>query len=486
MKRRLIASTSIGLATAALLSRASHSQPSSPAFANISPHLAIIATADPTGATDCTTSLQASITAAAGGVCYIPPGAYLITAPLTVSSNTKIVGSGHPTRIFATNATPFNMINNTNLNATYNATTKVDTNIHIEGIFFDYGATNGGGAHAIAIRMAQNITVRDCYFNGGNDATAFIACTTTIVENCNAVGNTNCSYDHWEGAQDGVVRDCFASGTGSAYNAVLFTGVGNPGTVRTSDNFLLEGCTFSADGTTSVGVLFNSGGIGCFVTNCRVINNYFYNFQGGVVMSGSGGGHIISGNTFVSCGNSSTGNNLFRTSADPDAAGDAPPNNCMFMNNTAINCVTAGANVGLIQLQGFRHFFGSLNLAGCAISGGICFWVTTSSSGCVIAGPISADAATISGVSFGIGNETNAQMCCWNDFDGYFRHAAGSEVFSQGLTISNNRGLATTNQTSSAAAAAGTLTNAPVAGNPGYWLKITINGTNYSIPCWAG
>lgn len=49
-----------------------------------------------------------------------------------------------------------------------------------------------------------------------------------------------------------------------------------------------------------------------------------------------------------------------------------------------------------------------------------------------------------------------------------------------------DRGVKLSSQTSAAAAATGTLTNAPAAGNPGFWLKININGTNYAIPAWAG
>lgn len=49
-----------------------------------------------------------------------------------------------------------------------------------------------------------------------------------------------------------------------------------------------------------------------------------------------------------------------------------------------------------------------------------------------------------------------------------------------------DRSVRFNNQTSAAAAQVGTLTNAPVAGNPGYWLKINIGGTNYAMPAWAG
>lgn len=53
-------------------------------------------------------------------------------------------------------------------------------------------------------------------------------------------------------------------------------------------------------------------------------------------------------------------------------------------------------------------------------------------------------------------------------------------------TMQADRGLLFTNQTSAAGAQTGTLTNAPAAGNPGFWLKIAIGGVSYSIPCWAG
>lgn len=49
-----------------------------------------------------------------------------------------------------------------------------------------------------------------------------------------------------------------------------------------------------------------------------------------------------------------------------------------------------------------------------------------------------------------------------------------------------DRGISFSNQTSAAAAQVATLTNSPTAGNPGFWLKTNINGTNYSIPCWLG
>lgn len=49
---------------------------------------------DPTGVADSTTALQAKITAAAGGLLFIPAGTYKVSSTLDVSSNTTIVAYG--------------------------------------------------------------------------------------------------------------------------------------------------------------------------------------------------------------------------------------------------------------------------------------------------------------------------------------------------------------------------------------------------------
>jgi len=49
-----------------------------------------------------------------------------------------------------------------------------------------------------------------------------------------------------------------------------------------------------------------------------------------------------------------------------------------------------------------------------------------------------------------------------------------------------DRGARFENQTDAAGVAGGTLLNAPAAGNPTFWLKVTINGGTLAIPCWPG
>lgn len=53
------------------------------------------------------------------------------------------------------------------------------------------------------------------------------------------------------------------------------------------------------------------------------------------------------------------------------------------------------------------------------------------------------------------------------------------------IQIEGNNGLRLTNQTDGAGVAAGTLTNAPTAGDPAIWLPVTVNGSPRFVPCWA-
>ncbi|HEV2100235.1 MAG TPA: hypothetical protein VGR45_15100 [Stellaceae bacterium] len=53
------------------------------------------------------------------------------------------------------------------------------------------------------------------------------------------------------------------------------------------------------------------------------------------------------------------------------------------------------------------------------------------------------------------------------------------------LTISNNGGLVFQGQTSDAGVATATMTNAPHAANPIFWVLAVINGTQVAIPAWA-
>lgn len=52
-------------------------------------------------------------------------------------------------------------------------------------------------------------------------------------------------------------------------------------------------------------------------------------------------------------------------------------------------------------------------------------------------------------------------------------------------TIAADNGLKLTSQTTDAGAQTATMTNGPTAGNPAFWLRISINGTNVAVPAWT-
>ena len=52
-------------------------------------------------------------------------------------------------------------------------------------------------------------------------------------------------------------------------------------------------------------------------------------------------------------------------------------------------------------------------------------------------------------------------------------------------TISSSGGLTFLSQVNGSGTSAGTLTNAPVSGNPAFWLQTSINSSTYYIPCWT-
>lgn len=54
-----------------------------------------------------------------------------------------------------------------------------------------------------------------------------------------------------------------------------------------------------------------------------------------------------------------------------------------------------------------------------------------------------------------------------------------------GVTVNGDGLLHLTGQTTDAGANLGTLTNAPAVGDPAFWLRIQVNGTNYAIPAWT-
>jgi hypothetical protein len=65
-----------------------------------------------------------------------------------------------------------------------------------------------------------------------------------------------------------------------------------------------------------------------------------------------------------------------------------------------------------------------------------------------------------------------------------FRVSPGTATQPRNFQITQDKGLWFANQTDGAGVGAGTLTNAPTAGDPTFWLPVRINGADFFIPCW--
>ena len=184
---------------------------------------------------DATTQLNAALTAAAGSQLFVPPGNYLISAPIFVSSNTDVSCAG-PGATFVAEHNLQNGNGTTQppgyammVNQDWNATSLTDTNIAIHNCGFTFawfGAFTG--SDAIHFMYAQNILVDHINCYGGDDCTAMQASSNTVVRNSTAAATINACWDHWMHPAYGYVFGNYCTpngGYGILYNSVV--GVGN-------------------------------------------------------------------------------------------------------------------------------------------------------------------------------------------------------------------------------------------------------------------
>lgn len=93
---------------------------------------------------------------------------------------------------------------------------------------------------------------------------------------------------------------------------------------------------------------------------------------------------------------------------------------------------------------------------------------------------------------FTVANGATAQTRVWTmtaggslvPFGDAFYDIGSATLGVRQFHLAEDGGLRLRNQTDGAAAGAGTLTNAPAAGDPTFWLPISINGVVRHVPCW--
>ena len=372
------------------------------------------------GTTDDTAALNAAAAAipTTGGTLYLPKGRYSVSGTVFIRSLTRLVGDGWGSVIAANSfwlgGTTYQLVMNQN----YAATTITDHDIVVEDLAFDYTnmpvglppAAAHGGIHAAFFRMARNVQVRGCLFQAGtvgNDATAMVACDTTLVEGCVSYGTINASYDHWWNPQNAKVVNCHARGPGAH---ILFNPEPDSGTGTgfAAANFVASGNTLVNTSATMTACQFEPLAAGNTLANVLIIGNTFSNIQ--VVTRGTSNGVTITGNTFVNMANSPA---IFLFTGH-----GGTPDGVVVTNNAIINPASTGGASPITVTIDDAVIVGN-RVTGTAL--GLVPSIDTSSNAAVVIGNSVANGVvnTIYAVS-GTGRVTvrNGQGFAWKDASG--------------------------------------------------------------------
>lgn len=312
------------------------------------------------GSTDDTTNLQkafTAITALGGGVLNFPANkTVIISQSILVGSNTTINLNGCTVKAKQSGFVGTNAGLNCFLfrNVNYSAASLTDEKIQINGPgVFDYGTVtiSGGGAHCIAMRYVDNVTIRDVIGLKGENTTAILACKDTLVENCEGYNQSNCYFDQWDGAGYTKVIGCVGRNDPGVYIAqgIQITGTGSAGENRSSVDSLvafnyLEGVRGAS--STSSALISNANDPDSSTYRTRFIGNTVKNSDLGLVMSGDGGHHESIGDIFVGVDQLP----IFLQTTDSDT-----PSYCRVIAPHLIDCDHAPANVAMISLTGTGH-----------------------------------------------------------------------------------------------------------------------------------
>lgn len=309
------------------------------------------------GVTNDTAAIQSAfdaISANGGGIVSFPPGTYIIDESVLIGSNTTVIGAGRSSLIKAsqTGWIGTNAAKNCFLfrNENYSAGAITDANIVIENMAFDYGAVvvSGGGAHMIAMRYVDSVTVTNCYGQNGENVTAFLACQDTLVQNCEGYNVSNCYFDHWDGAKTAKVIGCVGRNDVGTYIAqgIQFTGTGSVLEDRTSLNcFVAFNYLENVRGATgqSSAIIANANDAGSATYRMMSCQNIVNSADLGLVYEGAGGQHLSLGDTFVQVDQLP----IFMQLKDGNT-----PSHCRVIDAHLIDCDHDPGNIALISISG--------------------------------------------------------------------------------------------------------------------------------------
>lgn len=314
--------------------------------------------ADSTGATDSTTKIQnaaTSITQAGGGTLYFPAGTYMINRNIAIGSNTTVAGEGraslikaNPTYIGVNAGSYATQTSQLISNVNFAAAALTDHDIVIRDIAFDWGVVTiaGGGAHSIALRFVDRLTIYNVYSQNGENVTSILNCRDSLEHSSHGLNCSNAYFDHWNADQSAHVISCTGRTTsGTTNQGIQFTGQGSYGDAGATANCVVAFCELygiHVAGNTASAIIANANGASSTIARMLSFGNHVESSDNGLVYQGSVGRCKSVGDYFKGV----TQQPIFFNS---DASGS--PGNCTVLNPTLEDC-NHGAGSALVSMLG--------------------------------------------------------------------------------------------------------------------------------------
>lgn len=313
------------------------------------------------GVTNDTTAIQAAATyLSSGGDLHVPPGTYITTVSIKLFSGTVMRGDGWTSLIKASASWPVPSSNDPAIatgyaliaNQNFNAGVITDNKITVQDMAFSYANlinVAGGGTHAVRLRKCDQTKVLNCSFIYGNNGTAMLGCTNTLVDQCFSTEIENAGYDHWEGSVGCTVSNSYVRAAAAYGNqGILFTGADtnlNPGLAY--DVNFIGNRVENFDTLNASGILINANNGTSQAMRISVVGNIVKNCSIGIAVAGDSGQGVISSNVIQACG---VNPSIFLNVENADN-----PIGVVMSSNVAVNPNVSVGNIAVFAAVGSHH-----------------------------------------------------------------------------------------------------------------------------------
>jgi len=286
------------------------------------------------------------------GELTLPDGTYLLDEPLIYLPKTTFRGAGFGRSTlkvdplaFPTTGGIYQIMRNNNYDT---ASSLEDGFVVVDGLAFDYnglGAVTGGGSHAFTARYLRYVRILNCWFKGGENATALLACNDTLTQGCVSIDPENCGFDHWDGFSVAKVIGCTVrrQGAASTDQGIQFTADSSLGAARTSSQIVCVGNVVSGiSAASATAIMVNALNVGSAVNDVTIGNNIVTDSTFGTVLQGK-------------ITNATVGNNVYTGGGQAVVVKSSPagsPDQVSINDNTSRSPTVGVGDVAVFSLAG--------------------------------------------------------------------------------------------------------------------------------------